>query len=435
VEAVLRRHAHFAYACKREGAPHPGTAGQQRAAGPPQCTAPWPAVPTEPRGLTALASAQILTAAHCVETAALADVRAVIGANNLTNPFESNPGAVVEVREIFNLEAEFLPGNILESDPFLIKNDMALHYLRVNVTTIEPVKLNTNPSLLSGGENVTFVGWGNKGGKKEFTKVLHSVTAPVVPYDLCSSWYSKELVTEASDICVGYEEGGKDTCDGDSGGPGFIFEPDGAPVQVGVISWGYGCALPKSPTVMMNVAYFHSWLVDETTRTGVSTPTALPTLFPTASPSRFPSQSPSWSPTRSPTPPTSTPTEVPTPSPSKQPTASPTVPVPTQAPTLPSLPPSTQPTASPTPPTSAPSSDRPDSILGNSNSDKSLGSGGIAGTVIGVFLVLAMIAAAVAIVRRRRQRRAMARSSRGEIPAEKPTPVRRSNPFADVSRV
>jgi hypothetical protein len=54
---------------------------------------------------------------------------------------------------------------------------------------------------------------------------------------------------------------GRDTCQGDSGGP--LFDVDGAsgaPLLVGVTSYGRGCALRDIPGIYANVGYFKSWL-------------------------------------------------------------------------------------------------------------------------------------------------------------------------------
>lgn len=40
-----------------------------------------------------------------------------------------------------------------------------------------------------------------------------------------------------------YHPGGVDACQGDSGGPLITFK-DGVETQVGIVSWGEGCALP-----------------------------------------------------------------------------------------------------------------------------------------------------------------------------------------------
>lgn len=56
-------------------------------------------------------------------------------------------------------------------------------------------------------------------------------------------------------VVVGYMEGGKDACQGDSGGP---ITADG--VLVGIVSWGNGCARPKSPGVFTKVAAITTWI-------------------------------------------------------------------------------------------------------------------------------------------------------------------------------
>lgn len=57
-------------------------------------------------------------------------------------------------------------------------------------------------------------------------------------------------------ICAGFPEGKKDACVGDSGGP---LVSNGR--QIGVISFGYGCAQPNYPGVYANVASALKWIL------------------------------------------------------------------------------------------------------------------------------------------------------------------------------
>jgi secreted trypsin-like serine protease len=66
------------------------------------------------------------------------------------------------------------------------------------------------------------------------------------------------IVTDQT-ICAGEMAGGKDACQGDCGGPLFISS-QGRFVQVGIVSWGEGCARPKLPTVYTRVATHVDWI-------------------------------------------------------------------------------------------------------------------------------------------------------------------------------
>jgi len=50
-------------------------------------------------------------------------------------------------------------------------------------------------------------------------------------------------------FCAGLTEGGKDACEGDSGGPIV----DNSKVLIGIVSWGVGCAEPATPGVYSRV--------------------------------------------------------------------------------------------------------------------------------------------------------------------------------------
>jgi len=87
----------------------------------------------------------------------------------------------------------------------------------------------------------------------------------------CASQYRGSVIGDGQ-ICAGLEEGGKDSCQGDSGGPLVTVDSRGCPRQIGVVSWGRGCALKDAYGVYTRVSRFAVWIQQHTGPLNGATP-------------------------------------------------------------------------------------------------------------------------------------------------------------------
>ncbi|XP_037793039.1 trypsin-1-like [Penaeus monodon] len=135
-------------------------------------------------------------------------------------------------------------------------NDIALLKLSKVLTfstEVRPVCLPENDSKTYAGAEGIASGWGTLSSGGSQPNQLMEVTVPILDP---SCW--GQSVTERM-LCAGYPKGGKDTCQGDSGGPLCVKESSKF-VQVGVVSFGDGCAKPGSPGVYARVTEFLPWI-------------------------------------------------------------------------------------------------------------------------------------------------------------------------------
>ncbi|MGH3313626.1 MAG: S1 family peptidase [Streptomyces sp.] len=180
----------------------------------------------------------VLTAAHCVDgSGPNTGITATGGVVDLDDP------AAVSVKSTEVLQA---PGyNGTGKDWALIK-------------LAEPIdqptlKIAENDAGNNG--DFTIAGWGAdvEGGQQQ-QKMLKA-TVPFVDDDTCKGAYA-ELVP-GEELCAGLmDQGGVDSCQGDSGGPMFRKDEAGEWLQVGIVSWGEGCARPGKPGVYTEVSTF-----------------------------------------------------------------------------------------------------------------------------------------------------------------------------------
>ncbi|MET8353154.1 MULTISPECIES: serine protease [unclassified Micromonospora] len=183
----------------------------------------------------------VLTAAHCVgATGTNTSITATLGVVDLQS------SSRITVRSNYVYRAPGYNGN---------GRDWALIRLATPVTGLSTLKIANTTAYDSG--TFTVAGWGaaREGGSQQ--RYLLKATVPFVSDSTCNSYYGGDIIP-AQEICAGYASGGVDTCQGDSGGPMFRRDASNAWVQVGIVSWGNGCARPNYPGVYTQVSYFAS---------------------------------------------------------------------------------------------------------------------------------------------------------------------------------
>ncbi|CAG2061339.1 unnamed protein product, partial [Timema podura] len=133
-----------------------------------------------------------------------------------------------------------------------------------------------DPSVNFDNSRCIATGWGKNSfdisGKWQTT--LKKVELPIVPHAKCEKALQNTRLSpyfrlDKSFLCAGGEPG-KDTCQGDGGGPLVCPSSDDMVhyVQVGVVSWGIGCGDTQVPAVYTNVARYTKWIGQQLQHTG-----------------------------------------------------------------------------------------------------------------------------------------------------------------------
>jgi trypsin len=191
-------------------------------------------------------------------------------------------------------------------NPMTNENDIAL--IKIAGSIPPPyAKLNFNSSLPVVGQELTAIGYGATSEGGRLAKILQKVNFYAVSYEECKQTYEDELVDSLMVCNGGIPQGGKDTCQGDSGGPIFIANTT---TQIGIVSFGYGCARAATPSINARVSAFEGFIHEYICRLSENRPTscpvtnapvAAPTIAPTFEPTPEPSPAPTKAPTKKPT--------------------------------------------------------------------------------------------------------------------------------------
>ncbi len=195
----------------------------------------------------------VLTAAHCfldstntfVDTGKLPDV--VVGIHNLN----TDSGQRVAASRILAHP---------NYDPVSNDNDIALLQLASPVGVSSVMKLPgpiVDASVAAAGTQATAIGWGNTSSTGNvYLPELRQVNLPLVDNSTCQT--AVPTLT-GNMLCAGDALGARDTCQGDSGGP-LVAPINGAYTQLGVTSFGLGCATINNYGVYARVSRYAMWI-------------------------------------------------------------------------------------------------------------------------------------------------------------------------------
>jgi secreted trypsin-like serine protease len=202
----------------------------------------------------------VLTAAHCVDNGTPpSEVDIVAGATDLDRPGQRVSVAEILVHAGYIGETE---GNIT--------NDIALMRLAAYVSLNDrgsPRVIGMADAAvngrLGGGVDVRVTGWGYTDPQAPaMERKLRYVGLNVVTNEDCNDPFAYNGVVQAHMMCAGYlgsVERGRDSCNGDSGGP-LTLAHGGGRVLVGIVSYGpRDCGATPVPGVYTRVASFRTW--------------------------------------------------------------------------------------------------------------------------------------------------------------------------------
>jgi len=206
-------------------------------------------------GGSLIAEDLVLTAAHC-QSYELSKMQ--IGRHNLYDSGEDDH------EEFYVTEQDQYPHELYGTGPD-INYDFMIVKLRSS-SSYEPVAINLDDVSLFGGEILHVTGWGTKSSGGEISDVLMYVDLFYETNEVCQEKYFPRAIITNRMLCASDVVEGQDSCQGDSGGPLIIpghNDTGKDDIQVGVVSWGFGCADPLYPGVYARISSVQFWITQK----------------------------------------------------------------------------------------------------------------------------------------------------------------------------
>jgi len=228
-------------------------------------------------GGTLAGNKHVLTAAHCVRKISadkLWRYHVVLGLHSL--PIEEDPYKTVMDISSIVYHAAFGKKHDLGGDVAVVVLDKPVTFSAIIHPVVLPPEVVTdsvyigydhhqhhsNLEELYVGREATVAGWGLQEEDGHKPEKLQEAVVIVLSNQDCINRYrvnSNSTITDDM-VCAAYP--GKDSCQGDSGGPMLVCPSayNGDCVQIGITSWGIGCASPTFPGVYTRLTRYVAWI-------------------------------------------------------------------------------------------------------------------------------------------------------------------------------
>ncbi|XP_012725742.2 complement C1r subcomponent [Fundulus heteroclitus] len=234
----------------------------------PKDTIPWQAlinIDSNRGGGMIIADRWLLTAAHVVvangQVAPLESVKIYLGDTNVHQLIASPSlnATAIHVHPEYN-----------NPDNFNYDNDVALIKLQDPVTfdaSIMPLCLPAEDDTYDTGLMGMVSGFGvrDNGTKRFVTNTLKYVHVPVEDQEICRKSLKRRPGTRTPILtnnmfCAGLPDGGKDSCQGDSGSAFTLQSENGRFWAAGIVSWGVKCGQKGTYGFYAKVANYIDWI-------------------------------------------------------------------------------------------------------------------------------------------------------------------------------
>ena len=213
----------------------------------------------------------VLTAAHCLfdgrRLRETGEVSVVHGTQSLSSGGERRAAERLIPHERYRGGGPASQGN----DIALVRLSSPFPVSRFETVQLQSRQLEANFGFPGACAVVT--GWGraeawepgrDRVESRALPDRLRAVDLPVIDNATCADRYGGRITD--GQVCAGYEQGTIDSCQGDSGGA--LVVPGGPTgwTQLGVVSFGRGCAQPGAYGVYTRVSHYIDWILEQTSR-------------------------------------------------------------------------------------------------------------------------------------------------------------------------